>query len=87
MLVAPSRTAAQCSRFQIGTVSFSVSMQNRAAANASAPVRRRDDDATDASESSSVADAVQQHEALDVGPPLACVRGDLLHARDSAGSS
>ena len=50
--VPQSEPPSQCSRFQIGTVSLSVSMQNRAASKASARCGDDTTTATDASESS-----------------------------------
>ena len=80
---AQSEPPAQCSCFQIGTDSFSVSMQNRAASNASLAVRRRDRDRDRRLRQRELADAVQQRDPLQIGPPA---RGLRRRSRPSRGA-
>ena len=74
---AQSEPSDQCSRFQIGAVSFSVSMQNRAASNASARCGRRHDHRDRHVGERERPGPVQQPDPVDVRPAAPGLGRDL----------
>ena len=78
----PVAPPGQCSCFQIGTVSFSVSMQKRAASNASARCGVDTTTTTAASDTRELAHAVQQRDALEDRPTSARLGGHGVEALD-----
>ena len=75
--------ALQCSCFQIGTVSFNVSMQYRAASNAASRCGDDDRDRDRRLRQRELADAVMQRDPFEIGPPAARFGGDLAHHADA----